>query len=245
MLPKAARACLRKVWAKLGFNHRTASVLRYEVDMLVLRLGCLVSIPHQLQLKRIRSRTGLKVHLGCGNALLAGWINLDCYPPKPSPDAEILTIDMRRGLPFSDKSVSALFSEHFLEHLPFEVVQASILTEVRRIMEPGGVLRLAVPDGEYFISQYLASKTGKADRLYEENRQSKTAMAVLNEAAHGFGHYFLYDYETLKSVLESAGLVEVRRARAGDSEFEVFRGKDRQDDWRIAMSIYVEAKAPR
>jgi predicted SAM-dependent methyltransferase len=235
---------LRQLWDSFGFNHDAASKLRYEVDMLLLRGRCALSSRFKRQVKDLATRRHLRVHLGCGNALLDGWVNLDCYPPEPRPGAQILTLDMRPRLPFASASVSALFSEHFLEHLPFDLVRKRLIPEILRVLEPGGRIRLSVPDGEYFIEQYIACRAGRREPLFDENRHGKTAMTMLNEVAHSYGHYFLYDFETLAAVLSEAGFVDIQRSGPGQTEVDVFQGLDRMDPWRTAMSLYVEARAP-
>jgi predicted SAM-dependent methyltransferase len=139
----------------------------------------------------------------------------------------------------------AIFSEHFLEHLPIETVRSAILPEVRRVLAPGGRIRIGVPNGEYFVDQYIAYRAGERNSLFEEHRGGKTPMTMLNEIAHGFGHYFAYDFETMSSLLSEAGLTHISRRSPFDSDVEHFKGKDRVDEWRNAMTLYVEAEAPR
>ena len=239
------RTRLRAWWTSMGFNHDVATKLRYEVDMVMLKTRCRISLSYRAQVKSLRARRDLMVHLGCGNALLPGWINLDCYPPAPLPNVDILTLDMRKGLPFADASVAALFSEHFLEHLPFETVRTVILPSIRRILQPGGRIRIGVPNGEYFVDRYLACRAGERDPLFERERGAKTPMTMLNEIAHGYGHYFAYDFETIAQLLRDCGFVGIRRSAPSETAFEEFKGKDRIDDWRNAMTLYVEAEVPR
>lgn len=237
------RARLRRLWERLGFNSGTASALRYEADMLMLRMRCAVSASHRQQLRQLAQARGLLVHLGCGNALFPGWLNVDCYPPPKQPGIDILTVDVRRGLPLATGSVAALFSEHFLEHLPVETVRNVILPEIRRVLQPGGQVHIGVPDGEYFINQYVAYREGRTDPLFEQHRRGATPMTMLNEIAHGFGHHFAYDFQTLKDAMEAADFTRVGRIIPGDSQAAPFQGKDRADDWRRAMTLYVEAEA--
>jgi predicted SAM-dependent methyltransferase len=243
-LSDGMRARLRRGWRSLGFDRRVASDLRYEMDMLLLRSRCALSPAYRRQVRDLAGRRGLTVHLGCGNALFPGWLNVDCYPPSSRNGAEVLTVDMRRGLPLADQSVQAVFSEHFLEHLSVETVRTVILPELRRVLEPGGRARLAVPDGEYFVGQYMRSRRGETDPLFEANRGAATPMTMLNDIAHGFGHRFLYDFETLSGLLKSAGFTNVERGTAGHTDTNAFFGKDRIDPWRQAMSLYVEATVP-
>jgi predicted SAM-dependent methyltransferase len=243
-LSEGMRARLRTTWRSFGFDRRLASDLRYELDMLLLRSRCATSPAYRRQIRELAGRRGLQVHLGCGNALFSGWLNVDCYPPSARSGAEILTVDMRRGLPLADQSVSAVFSEHFLEHLSMETVRDVILPELRRVLEPGGRVRIGVPSGEYFIAQYLAQRSGKADPVFEANRGSVTPMTMLNDIMNSFGHRFLYDFETLERLLKNAGFASVERGTPGVSNDATFQGKDRMDPWRQAMSLYVEAAVP-
>ena len=65
-----SRARLRRLWQTLGFNHDTASMLRYELDMVLLRCRCATSFAFRRQIRDLASRRDLLIHLGCGNALL-------------------------------------------------------------------------------------------------------------------------------------------------------------------------------
>jgi predicted SAM-dependent methyltransferase len=239
-----SRARLRELWNSFGFNHDAASKLRYEFDMVMLRSRCALSPGFHRQIRELALRRHLLVHLGCGNALLPGWVNLDCYPPPRASGIDILTVDMRRGLPLADGSVAAIFSEHFLEHLPVETVRDTILPEVRRILEPGGKVRIGVPNGEYFIDQYVAHRSKNCDSIFAEHLDGKTPMTMLNEIAHGFGHYFAYDFRTLSGMLREAGFVDVRQRAPFETDVEQFEGKDREDEWRNRMTLYVETAAP-
>ena len=242
-LSPGSRGRLRHVWNGLGFNHGLASQIRYEMDMVLLRMRCAISPVYRSQVRELAGKRHLLVHLGCGEALLPGWLNLDCYPPPPVRDAEILILDLRRGLPLVSGSVAALFSEHFLEHLPFDTVRKIVLPDIRRVLEPGGRVRIGVPNGEYFVEQYAASRSGKHDKIFRRESGGKTPMTMLNEIAHGHGHHFVYDFETMSSILCAAGFINVRRCASFDTELEHFKGKDRVDEWRNAMTLYIEAEA--
>src|SRR5262245_47838140 len=93
-------------------------------------------------LKTVRPR---KLQLGCGENLLAGWLNSDSEPL----DASVIWIDARRRLPFDDSSF-AVFSEHMIEHIEYLDGQA-LLRECFRIVRPGGRLRIATPDLRFLV----------------------------------------------------------------------------------------------
>jgi len=243
-LPSGGRSLLRRMWAGIGFGKNAATTMRYEADMLLLRMWCFASPAYRRHVRRLKEQRNLKLHIGCGNVLLPGWVNLDCYPPNNVGQAELLVLDLRRGLPFADESVTAIYSEHFFEHLPFEVVRDVMVPACYRTLEPGGHIRVGMPDGEYVVNNYVAHKSGSADDLYEKALRGRTPMQMLNDMAHGFTHHFLWDYETLRNVFEAAGFTELRHAKAQDSEAPFFRELDRTDPWRMRFTLYIEGRKP-
>lgn len=72
------------------------------------------------------------------------------------PDSGILHHDVRRGLPFTTGSVAGIFAAHFLEHLTPAEARA-LLAECRRVLVPGGALRVIVPDLEAMTRAYVDS----------------------------------------------------------------------------------------
>ena len=80
----------------------------------------------------------LRINIGCGSRPLPGWVNLDAA----RGDKIDVVWDLRRGLPFPDSSCSAVFSEHFIEHVTKEDA-ARFLSECYRVLKAGGVLRVS------------------------------------------------------------------------------------------------------
>lgn len=93
-----------------------------------------------------------KVNLACGGIYVnhSDWINLDYSPIGDG----VIQADLLGTLPFKQGSVSLVYSSHFLEHIPRAKVRP-FLSECFRILEPGGVIRLVLPDLEQMCSQYL------------------------------------------------------------------------------------------
>jgi SAM-dependent methyltransferase len=82
----------------------------------------------------------------------------------------VRVIDLRARLPFADGSADAVYHSHVLEHLE-RGQAAAFLAECRRVLKPGGVLRIAVPDLEGICRRYLreldaaaASEPGASER---------------------------------------------------------------------------------
>ena len=106
---------------------------------------------------RARQGTPLRLHLGCGPRVIAGWVNIDLvYQPSGAPPLgegeagagtaeEFYAIDVTRGLPLPDESTEMIFHEDFLEHLSQRDAVA-FLAEARRVLVPGGTHRVNSPD---------------------------------------------------------------------------------------------------
>lgn len=62
-------------------------------------------------------------------------------------------------LPFDDNTFSLVYASHVLEHIPwFKTIDA--LQEVHRILQPGGVVEIWVPNFEYLVECYLKGTLG-------------------------------------------------------------------------------------
>src|SRR2546421_11201949 len=82
----------------------------------------------------------LRLHLGCGSGGIGGWINVDMIGA-----AADLVWDLRWPLPFKSESIDAIFHEHLLEHLALPEA-VGMIKECFRLLRPGGILRMAVPN---------------------------------------------------------------------------------------------------
>lgn len=69
---------------------------------------------------------------------------------------EVLRHDLRKGIPFGDGAADAVYHSHLLEHLDREAVPG-FLAEVKRVLKPGGIHRIVVPDLETDARAYVAS----------------------------------------------------------------------------------------
>jgi len=104
------------------------------------------------------------LNLGCGARINGSWVNLDFNSANP----EVIKHDLRAPLPFSDHSFRAVYHSHVLEHLKASEGEY-LLRECVRILEPGGILRIAVPDLESIIRAYITAlddvRAGKKDAI--------------------------------------------------------------------------------
>lgn len=90
------------------------------------------------------------LNVGCGRRFHAAWVNLDFAPA----DRSILQYDARERLPFEDASFAAVYHSHLLEHLSRDAGRA-FMRQCFRVLRPGGILRVAIPDLESIARLYL------------------------------------------------------------------------------------------
>lgn len=186
-----------------------------------------------LQPKAIRLRlrgkaVSRRLHVGCGNNRFEGWINADI-----TPEAELI-IFLERRLPFSDGSLSRIYSEHVLEHVPYEV-GVGFLREAFRVLESGGVVRLAVPDLRELVEGYLQGdwRTRFDWTQWPDYAFLKTGAQMINVGFRWWGHQHLYDREELKRALEEAGFVDIVFPAFCESAFEDLRALETRLDSRL------------
>jgi predicted SAM-dependent methyltransferase len=172
----------------------------------------LVRPVHAARLRRLAARAaqGARLNLGSGGHNAPGWINVD-ISFRSRPD---IILDLTRALPLPDASVQFIFTEDFIEHIEKEQCQAFI-KECRRMLKPGGVLRVRTPNLRLIAEQYL-TRDPHSLAWYREQFGSQTHADMLNAAYHKMEHRFMYDRETLGALLEQAGF-SVHEAGFGQS----------------------------
>lgn len=119
-------------------------------------------------------------------------------------------LDIAEPLPFEDASVEWVYAEHLIEHVPLPVA-LGWLTEVHRVLAPGGVVRLTTPDLRRYAAGYL-----DGDRFFANHRRRLRAAGVgppmpdrpafmFNQLFYLYGHRWIYDFDELCYVLTRAG----------------------------------------
>jgi SAM-dependent methyltransferase len=170
-----------------------------------------------------------KLHFGCFDQVHEGWINTDISPhiwiAKIPFLPEILhklgymsdqrleqhrqgifkcvqRLDLTRRFPYSSGEFSAAFSSHVVEHL-YHHQAVFALREVHRILMPGGILRLSVPDLDRCVAAYdsanpdeFCSAVFEAKHVREKNQ-----------------HHWMYNETSMGKLLQDVGFRKVYRCK--------------------------------
>jgi predicted SAM-dependent methyltransferase len=175
----------------------------------------------------------IQLHLACGRRIKDGWVNIDLS----SPTADI-HLDLRERLPFKDSTVAIIYSEHFFEHLSYPEEVQQFLSECIRILKPGGLFCVGVPDTEPCCKNY-ADGNVEAFRAAQERWHPKWCDTMMHSVNYHFRqgeeHKYAYDFETLAKVLSSAGFTNIIR-RPWDAGRDAPRWED--------GTLYVDAHKP-
>ncbi len=179
-----------------------------------------------------RRTTLRRLNWGCGTVARAGWLNSDC---KARPGVDLVG-DIRDGLPLPADSLDYAVSIHALQDLPHRDLLPA-LQELHRVLKPGGVLRLALPDLDRAIDAYR-----RGDHRYflipdSEARSLGGKLCVQMLWYGALRSIFTYDF--VAELLAKAGFTEVTRCRYGETASP--HAEIVELDNRERESLWVEA----
>jgi SAM-dependent methyltransferase len=182
---------------------------------------------------RVAERTGSikRLNWGCGATGEPGWINADL---SEGHDIDI-AVDIREGLPINDNTLDYIVSIHALPMIPYTDV-VPVLRELLRMLKPGGVLRLGLPDLERGIAAYQ-----RGDRSYffvsDDDAQSLGGKFVTHMLWFGYS-VTLFTPDFAQELLEKSGFAAVKLCeyRQTHSNFEGILDLDN----RQAESFFIE-----
>lgn len=180
-----------------------------------------------------RAPRPLRLCLGSGAAPIAGFVNIDM---ESGADVRL---DLRFALPVPDSSVELIYSEHVIEHLDLDDGMA-LLRECRRVLQPGGVLRVATPDLDAVVRAYQGDWRAQDWVNWPGHEWIDSPARMINQSFHGWGHRHLYDHAELTLRLAQAGFGATRRCALGDSPTRGLAGLETRAD----SLLVVEASPP-
>jgi predicted SAM-dependent methyltransferase len=220
-------------------NQRTLFLLRREFVSILLNFISLFDIIRHYKIHALKKCYPISLNIGSGGMGIPGWINTDIVYSQDS----YIRLDIRQKLPFKDNSTQRIFAEHVIEHIDFRYDVPVTFSEFHRILTPGGVLRIIVPDAKMFLQAYVNNDSSLWKELNWDPEHLPddiyTQMHVINHIFHQQGeHFFGYDYETLEYALKKAGFSKIYKSSYKQSEDKEL---NLDSEGHKKYSLYVEA----
>jgi predicted SAM-dependent methyltransferase len=175
----------------------------------------------------------VRLNWGCGSHVAGGWINSDV---KSGPGVDLVA-DIRKGLPLVSENLDYAVSVHALPEFAYPELQA-VLEELRRVLKPGGVLRLALPDLRRGVDAYLRDDPDYF-QIDPEEVKSQGGRFIVHMLWYGYSRS-LFTVDFAEELLERSGFVDVRECafKTTASDFEQIVELDNRPD----ESFFVEAR---
>lgn len=137
------------------------------------------------------------LNVGCGSKALPGFINVDI---QQLPGVDEVADATKLSAKFGSNFANLIYSCHMLEHIDRREV-INVLRDWYKVLVPGGILRLAVPDFEAITKWYRDTR----------DVDSVIGLTVGGNKDAFDNHKCLFDHTKLENMLEDAGFVAVRR----------------------------------
>jgi len=229
----------RKLYSTLRWCYQPVKAARY----LTWELG------RQPRKRRLLARkNGFKgLHFGCGTFRLAGWLNCDV-----DGGVADFPLDITRPLELPSDHFDALYGSEVIEHVDLPQAR-KFLSEARRILKPGGVVRLTTPDAPQVCRTYLGlNPRASLDRFHTTWIEGEFSPEIwVNSMFNGYGHKHLYSYESLARELTAAGFVDIRRCepqrtRSGIAQLQNLERRygESPPEFIFSTTLIVEAVKP-
>lgn len=198
----------------------------------------------------LASHQPAKIHIGCGQDILPGWLNTEHgWGPPPS----ILYLDATQPFPIPSDRFDFIFSEHMIEHV--SVAEAlNMMRECHRILKRGGRIRISTPPLEFLLNLVLrpsADHNRYAEFHYQEflpDGPLKVPAAIVNDYYRKWGHQFVYDAPSLKLLFERSGFTSIEQCKLNESRHVDLKGIEndaRMPPGMLALSTMTfEASKP-
>lgn len=168
-----------------------------------------------------------KLHFGCFNCPVSGWINTDISPHiyvakvpglawlihligkmdetrykehRSGVFGKVSYLDVTKKWNFEDGSLDAIYSSHVFEHLTLSGAR-NCAAESYRCLAKGGVFRLAIPDLDLLVEEFDKNSSMEwAIKFFEAEQHREKNM-----------HHFMYNFNSLRKLLLETGFTKINR----------------------------------
>jgi len=203
--------------------------------------------------------------------LVAPMIGADRVGRIKAMQGTMVRQNLKNGIPFADDFADAAYHSHVMEHIPREAV-VGFHKEILRVLKPGGIQRICLPDLEQLVRAYMRSLA--ADDLSEATSRRHDAsvgamfeqcvrdtpagktgfrlrcetMLLGDARARGETHRWMWDRVNIRQVLIEAGFTDIRVCNWNQSAIEGWQRTGLESDGNGGeykpLSLYVEARKP-
>lgn len=197
------------------------------------------------------------VHVGCGDILAPGWLNIGLFQHSDRPYGEVIqdengayviNADVADGISRVVKEeacIEKIYASHFIEHIDFHE-GIEFIADCYRVLKPGGILRVSFPDLEIWVKNYYEGRMDFFERYKSHFLKDRFSIAqtkgqIMMAQIHNWGHCWAYDFESMYQVMESAGFAKIRRCEVHESQIEDIVEVEPDCESRTMESCYVEA----
>jgi len=174
-----------------------------------------------------------RLHWGCGPITPYGWVNSDIVA---NPGVEIVA-DIRQGLPVPSNAFDYAVSIHALPEIPYSDLDHT-LSELYRVLRPGGVLRLGLPDMDKAIRAYLARDVDYFFLIPDEHISSLSGKMIVQLTWYGVS-CSMFTLEFTTELLGRVGFCRMEECSFRQTRSE-FLGITELDN-RELESFFIEA----
>ena len=170
----------------------------------------------------------LGLNIGCGTDAPEGWYNIDNSPTiyvarvpalqrllrTPAWPRNVRRHNVLKGLPFGDSSVDFIYSSHTFEHFTYPQ-SVAVAKECFRVLKTGGICRIAVPDLQKIVRDYLSDSEPMAShRFVSRLSLRQTWQDLVHPGAH---HSQMFDGRSLVTMFREAGFTDAQVTGFGES----------------------------
>ncbi len=162
----------------------------------------------------------MKVNLGCGQAYMPGWTNVDA-----SPDVKAdIHLDAAEFIRQYGDQVDEVYMGHVMEHL-MPGYALSLLRLLNEKLPAGTVISVVTPDMRAIFEAYLA---GAVDN-------DKLNAAFIYSYVQPSHHVWCYDEDSLVELFQRAGLVDTEPIKDPRSYPPVFHKEGAESEWQCGV----------
>jgi len=197
-----------------------------------------------------------RLHLGCFDCPVNGWLNTDITPHiwisrfpllasvlyragkmseerfqqhKSGIFRQVRYLNLFKPLPYAESSFQYVFSSHVFEHLPRPVL-SRLLLELHRVLKPGGTMRVSVPDLTFMVNSYQE----------EDGDAFVKAIFEIDQVNAKNRHHWMYNENSMRAMLSEASFTNITRCQFRQGKCPDLELLDNRPE----HSLFMEADKP-